>query len=87
MKDQQKTVRLILRDSVVELHGTPEELAIKIENAKMLDTIFNSSADGDNWEVPSDYGKVIETDADGDAVVIPFPQRGKFAHPSYWEGA
>lgn len=83
MQEEKKTVRLILRDSVVELNGTPEELVNQIEFAKLLDTVFNGSSDPDSWETPSDYGKVIYTDADDDGVVIPFPQRGRFAHPTY----
>ena len=75
MQEEKKQVRLILSDAVVELSGTPEELARQIADYKLIDVALSGSTAMDS----PDWGTIIN---DSDGVVIPFPQRGRFAHPS-----
>lgn len=82
MAQNTKQVRLILRNEIVLLEGTPEELATKISNYKLLDSIF---ADNPEDTAP-DWGTVVEVEPAMDNV-IQFPQRGRFAHPSHGHGA
>lgn len=82
MAQETKQVRLILRNEIVLLEGTPEELATKIANYKLLDSIFADSSE----DTAPDWGTVVEVEPTMDNV-IQFPQRGRFAHPSHGHGA
>ena len=81
MNTEIKQIKLILRNTTVELEGTPESLIEKIEYLKLLDALFAGKED----DRPLDYGTVVESDSGN---VIQFPSRGIYAHPSYleWKG-
>ena len=78
MKTETKQVKLFLRNTVIDLEGTPEELVSKIDTLKVLDALFAGKDD----DLPLDYGTVVEADSGN---VIQFPLRGIYAHPSSQE--